>query len=259
MCEKKGEETKRKMTEQVDETLQKEFEEAVARIGGGSGGASDADKLALYGLYKQATVGPCGTARPRGLFDFVGKAKWDAWHALGAMPRADAMRDYITRADALVPRKKDGAKAEEEPSKKKGEHWVVFSQNVLGAEDEDAASAEGAEDEGAAELWAAVAAGDEARVLSLLGAWRGDADGPRRADGATVLMTACDRGQGALVTALLERGVGGRVGARDREGSTALHVAYAVDEPDIVACLLAHGADPTVRDNDGCTPSELAA
>ena len=51
--------------------LKKEFEEAVARIGGGKGGASDSDKLTLYGFYKQATVGPCVNVPRPGFFDFV--------------------------------------------------------------------------------------------------------------------------------------------------------------------------------------------
>lgn len=41
-------------------------------------------KLKLYGLFKQATVGPVNTKRP-GMTDFVGKAKWDAWNALGSL------------------------------------------------------------------------------------------------------------------------------------------------------------------------------
>ena len=30
----------------------------------------------------QATIGKCNTSRP-GAFDFVGRAKWDAWNNLG--------------------------------------------------------------------------------------------------------------------------------------------------------------------------------
>ena len=37
-----------------------------------------ADKLALYGLFKQGTVGDNTTAKP-GMLDFKGKAKWEAW------------------------------------------------------------------------------------------------------------------------------------------------------------------------------------
>lgn len=34
-------------------------------------------QLALYGLYKQATTGPCTTSKP-GIFDLSGRAKWCA-------------------------------------------------------------------------------------------------------------------------------------------------------------------------------------
>ncbi|CDS40408.1 acyl coenzyme A binding protein [Echinococcus multilocularis] len=40
---------------------------------------SDDDKLYLYGLYKQATVGDVNTAKP-GMLDVKGKAKWEAWN-----------------------------------------------------------------------------------------------------------------------------------------------------------------------------------
>jgi hypothetical protein len=36
---------------------------------------TDNMKLKLYGLYKQATVGPCTASKPY-LWDFKGKAKW---------------------------------------------------------------------------------------------------------------------------------------------------------------------------------------
>eukprot|EP01041_Mallomonas_annulata_P011420 gene11420-23892_t len=51
-------------------------------------------KLNLYALYKQATAGPCKGDRP-GLFDFVNRAKYDAWHALGNMSAEDAGNRYI--------------------------------------------------------------------------------------------------------------------------------------------------------------------
>jgi peroxisomal 3,2-trans-enoyl-CoA isomerase len=55
---------------------------------------SNEDKLALYALFKQATVGPNTTSKP-GMFDVVGKFKWQAWADLGAMPSAEAERKYI--------------------------------------------------------------------------------------------------------------------------------------------------------------------
>ncbi|XP_076827134.1 acyl-CoA-binding domain-containing protein 5A [Brachyhypopomus gauderio] len=50
--------------------------------------------LKFYSYYKQATQGPCSIPRP-GFWDPVGKVKWDAWHALGDMPKDEAMMAYV--------------------------------------------------------------------------------------------------------------------------------------------------------------------
>ncbi|ORX44960.1 hypothetical protein DM01DRAFT_1340268 [Hesseltinella vesiculosa] len=56
------------------------------------------DKLKFYGLYKQATAGPCSTSKPssRNLVDY---AKWKAWYRLGHMDPVDAQNLYV---NALV-------------------------------------------------------------------------------------------------------------------------------------------------------------
>jgi acyl-CoA-binding protein len=36
------------------------------------------EKLAMYSLFKQATVGNVKSPRP-GIWDMLGRAKWDAW------------------------------------------------------------------------------------------------------------------------------------------------------------------------------------
>ncbi|KAI4380337.1 hypothetical protein MLD38_006538 [Melastoma candidum] len=41
----------------------------------------DSDKLVLYGLYKQATIGDVNNVRP-GFFRPMERAKWDAWKAV---------------------------------------------------------------------------------------------------------------------------------------------------------------------------------
>ncbi|KAH7291996.1 hypothetical protein KP509_29G046000 [Ceratopteris richardii] len=61
---------------------------------------TDGDKLILYGLFKQATVGDCNTSRP-GFLDLKGKAKWDAWNALKGKSKEEAMQDYITKVTQL--------------------------------------------------------------------------------------------------------------------------------------------------------------
>ncbi|CAM9636016.1 unnamed protein product [Discosporangium mesarthrocarpum] len=63
-------------------SVEERFSEAVEKIKAVPGSAmSNDDKLKLYSLYKQVTVGDCNTPRP-GMLDLSGKAKWDAWKAL---------------------------------------------------------------------------------------------------------------------------------------------------------------------------------
>jgi len=58
--------------------------------------------LRLYSLYKQATEGDINTDNPPGMFDFVAKAKYDAWLNLKGMTSADAMQQYIAVVESLA-------------------------------------------------------------------------------------------------------------------------------------------------------------
>ena len=57
--------------------------------------------LQLYSLYKQATEGDNHTEAPSNMFDFVAKAKHDAWLAQKGKSSADAMKEYIALVDKL--------------------------------------------------------------------------------------------------------------------------------------------------------------
>ncbi|XP_032318320.1 enoyl-CoA delta isomerase 2, mitochondrial isoform X3 [Camelus ferus] len=57
-------------------------------------------KLKLYALYKQATEGPCNLPKP-GMMDLVNKAKWDAWSALGSLPKETARENYVDLVSSL--------------------------------------------------------------------------------------------------------------------------------------------------------------
>src|SRR3989338_10232084 len=61
---------------------------------GASVDMSTEQRLTLYGLYKQATLGRCQTAQPS-LLDQVGQAKWRAWDALGDMGTEVAEAAYL--------------------------------------------------------------------------------------------------------------------------------------------------------------------
>jgi acyl-CoA-binding protein len=56
--------------------------------------------LKLYALYKQATEGDSAGDRP-GITDFIGRAKWDAWHSLAGLSADEAMRRYVAQIEQL--------------------------------------------------------------------------------------------------------------------------------------------------------------
>lgn len=62
---------------------------------------TDAEMLELYGLFKQASVGDINTERP-GMFDFQGKAKWDAWSGRKGLAKEDAEKQYIAVVERLI-------------------------------------------------------------------------------------------------------------------------------------------------------------
>ncbi|MET7394324.1 acyl-CoA-binding protein [Dactylosporangium sp. NPDC005572] len=56
--------------------------------------------LRLYALYKQGTQGDATGSRP-GIFDQVGRAKYDAWKAVAGTSQEDAQRDYVALVNSL--------------------------------------------------------------------------------------------------------------------------------------------------------------
>lgn len=57
--------------------------------------------LELYALYKQGTHGDATGARP-GIFDLVGRAKFDAWASKKGLTKDAAKKAYVTLVDQLV-------------------------------------------------------------------------------------------------------------------------------------------------------------
>ncbi|MCL4868045.1 MAG: acyl-CoA-binding protein [Anaerolineae bacterium] len=80
--------------------LKTQFEQAAADVQKLSKRPSNDALLQLYALYKQATVGDVTGGRP-GMFDMVGRAKYDAWAKLKKTSKDDAMQQYITFANSL--------------------------------------------------------------------------------------------------------------------------------------------------------------
>ncbi len=78
-----------------------EFEKAAAEIKDLTVRPTDEELLELYGLYKQAAIGDCNTARP-GMFDLKGKYKWDKWNGHKGTSKADAETKYIALVKTLL-------------------------------------------------------------------------------------------------------------------------------------------------------------
>jgi acyl-CoA-binding protein len=75
--------------------IKEQFEKAVAESKELSQKPSNETLLQLYSLYKQSTEGDVTADPPSNPFDFVAKAKYDAWAGQKGKPQADAMNDYI--------------------------------------------------------------------------------------------------------------------------------------------------------------------
>lgn len=69
------------------------FKYATDQVSKSDGKSTNDEKLKFYGLYKQATIGPCNTSQPWQI-NAKERAKWDAWNNLGKMSKEDAMVKY---------------------------------------------------------------------------------------------------------------------------------------------------------------------
>ena len=81
--------------------LQKQFEDAVANSKTLPEKPSNEVLLQLYSLYKQSTIGDVNTEPPSNPFDFVNKAKHDAWAALKGKTKEKAVQEYIDLVNKL--------------------------------------------------------------------------------------------------------------------------------------------------------------
>jgi diazepam-binding inhibitor (GABA receptor modulating acyl-CoA-binding protein) len=75
--------------------LKELFEQAVSASKSLSDRPSNDTLLQLYALYKQSTEGDVSADPPSNPFDFVAKAKYEAWSGLKGKSTHDAMTEYI--------------------------------------------------------------------------------------------------------------------------------------------------------------------
>jgi diazepam-binding inhibitor (GABA receptor modulator, acyl-CoA-binding protein) len=75
--------------------IQEQFDQAVTRSKTLSEKPGNDILLQLYALYKQATEGDVNIDPPTNAFDFVGKAKFNAWESMKGKAKESAMQEYV--------------------------------------------------------------------------------------------------------------------------------------------------------------------
>ena len=81
--------------------IKAQFEQAIADSKSLSEKPGNETLLQLYSLYKQATDGDVSGEAPNNPFDFVNKAKYDAWFALKGKTRDESMQQYVELVNKL--------------------------------------------------------------------------------------------------------------------------------------------------------------
>ncbi len=80
--------------------LKEKFDAAAASAQNLSQRPGNDTLLQLYALYKQATTGDVAGKRP-GMFDMVGRAKYDAWSKVKGTASEEAMQQYVDLVESL--------------------------------------------------------------------------------------------------------------------------------------------------------------
>ncbi|XP_022763640.1 acyl-CoA-binding domain-containing protein 1-like isoform X2 [Durio zibethinus] len=207
-------------------------------------------QLQLYGLYKIATEGPCTAPQPSAL-KMTARAKWQAWHKLGAMPPEEAMQKYIDIVSELYPTWAAGSAmsklgADNAARKNaKGPMGPVFSSFVY---------EEGSGNE--LKMDAIHAFAREGELDNLLKCIEsGVSVHLQDSEGRTPLHWAVDRGHFKITEALVSRNAD--VNAKDNEGQTPLHYAVVCEREDIAEFLVKQNADKDMKDDNGNSPVDL--
>jgi acyl-CoA-binding protein len=249
------------------------------------------ERLVLYALYKQATMGDAPStcdSRRNGAFlsAMQDHAKWDAWSRLRGMSQNEAIRTYVELASSLSYKASSPPAStaetsqidEDEDENSYGNDDDLATSSAFGApkvslpvaydddEDSDHDDALGDETRSSSKdasptqrcrkLLSAASKNETATLKVML------AEDPALVDssdgsGQTALHMAADRGNVEAVELLLVE-FKANPNASDHDGISVLQAAVIAGHVDVCHVLLRHGADPDQQDHDGDTPRSCA-
>ncbi|KAK8823463.1 hypothetical protein WA577_002383 [Blastocystis sp. JDR] len=220
--------------ETIFEEGMSEYEMAVAFVRSGKCRLSDAAKLALYGLYKQATVGDVNTACPS--FDMVGAAKWKSWSSYKGLSKEEAQSKYVDYVTKLVPLWK---KADEVQQMETTEGNVASTDSGFGLKVSTMKLGNEEDWKEGNDVFTYMGEKNEEKVLKFIESHPEDIN-KQDSNGRTLLHWACDRGSLPIVEKLLEHGCD--VHIKDQDEMTALDNALVCEQYEIATLLLQKGA-----------------
>lgn len=200
---------------------------------------SNTIKLELYGLFKYLTASPAPTTSRPSIFDYTGRAKWDAWSTTAQKygdRAAEAESRYIAIAREL------------------GWHEEMASQeNIWDSDSERDSGEEGIWKSDAEMAQSSRGGGGEGmgNIVSTMVTHEGEED-------QSVISVLAISGTAEDMLSYLNKNPEVDVNEADENGYTALHLACDRGNIAVAQLLLSRGADMNIKDADDFTALELA-
>ncbi|XP_032456072.1 acyl-CoA-binding domain-containing protein 6-like isoform X2 [Nasonia vitripennis] len=229
--------------EAVATELEETFSNAASHLQSLASELDTGQLLGFYGLYKQATCGPCDTPAPS-WYQMQAKHKWEAWKSLGDMSKEVAMASYIRAVGKLDPFWEKDARTVESKA------WVVVSRlpnTDTELKDIDKTLLDWVKDCNQEKVRIFLSQGpDDNRKKELY---------VKDENGMLPIHWAADRGDLEIFKCLAH--AGSDVNAKDEDGQTPLHYAASCGHKEIVKYLLSLNVE-LIKDDSGMSPKDVA-
>jgi acyl-CoA-binding protein len=211
--------------------------------------------LYLYSRFKYVNEGTCNTDRPGGLFNFDGKAKWDAWKSLGdKKSKEECKQEYITKLNQVTENWRSGFSFNNNQNDNSGNQISKAEQKgTFGVKCSTMMNQEEQEndlvDHQNLTIFDLVKISDLDRLKTFANISKNVNEVDE--NGMTLLMWACDRGNLEIIKYLCED-LSADLNRQDSNGQSALHYAVSCDYIDIVKYLKGRqGINLSLVDSDG--------